>query len=73
MAISRKKQEAITKLYNAEKTLCDHRGIPYDEYKYTFKGTISPHIHNMSHGFISKSRIPCISEIAQTFIIIFTS
>ena len=41
MAISRKKQEALTNLYNAEKTLCDHRGIPYDEYKYTFKGTIS--------------------------------
>lgn len=41
MAISRKKQEALTSLYNAEKILCEHRGIPYDEYKYPFKGTIS--------------------------------
>lgn len=40
MAISRKKQEAITKLYNAEVALCKYRGIPYDEYRYPVKGTI---------------------------------
>ena len=41
MAISRKKQEAITKLYNAEKILCEHRGIPHDEYRYPVTGTIA--------------------------------
>ena len=40
MAISRKKKEALTKLYNAERMLCEHRGIPYDEYKYPITGTI---------------------------------
>ena len=60
MAISRKKQEAITKLYNAEVALCKYRGIPYDEYRYTVKGTIQDilnkaedenGIHDMSKGF----------------------
>jgi len=40
MAISRKKQEALNKLYNAERVLCEHRGIPHDEYRFPVTGTI---------------------------------